>query len=128
VCSRHVEAGVGIVTMTGELDLATVDAARDAIRRASDEADHVICDLGAVWFIDVSGVHVLVDAAIQAREDGTWFAVANCPPIVPRMLGVLRLHDTLEILSVSRSPAPPPDVGPRADTGRMRLVQEPGDL
>ncbi len=113
--------------MRGELDLATVDAAHDTIRLASGEADHVVCDLAALWFIDVSGVHVLVDAAIAAREAGTYFGVANCPPIVPRILRVLRLDDVLEIISLAPSLAPLPATGRPNDYGTLRLVPDSPD-
>jgi hypothetical protein len=37
------------------------------MRRTQDGPETVVCDLGALSFIDVSGVRVLVDAADYAR-------------------------------------------------------------
>ena len=54
------EARLGLV---GELDLVTADSARQAVRRAQDEAAALTFDLGGVWFVDLSGLRVLLDAA-----------------------------------------------------------------
>jgi anti-anti-sigma factor len=49
--------------MAGELDLAASVSAHECMRRTQDGPETVVCDLGALSFIDVSGVRVLVDAA-----------------------------------------------------------------
>jgi anti-sigma B factor antagonist len=83
--------------LAGELDLVTADLARDAIRRAQADGRTVICDLSDVRFVDVSGLRVLLDATANARLTGRRLTIANCPPIVPRMLKLLGLGDTLDI-------------------------------
>ena len=95
-------AGQATVMLVGHLDLVTADRARAAIRLAQDESTTVICDLGDVWFVDVSGLRVLLDATAHARLTGDRLEIANCPPIVPRMLELLRLEHALEL----RPPAP----------------------
>ena len=90
-------AGGGRFVLVGELDLATADHAREALRRAQDETRAMTCDLGDVWFVDFSGVRVLLEATARARQAGARLTLLNCPPIVPRMLALLRLEDALEI-------------------------------
>ena len=55
------------LVMAGELDLAASVCVHECMRLAQDRAETVVCDLGALSFIDVSGVRVLVDAADYAR-------------------------------------------------------------
>jgi anti-anti-sigma factor len=88
--------GGACLMLVGELDLVTAGRARTVIRRAQDETTSLTCDLGDVWFVDVSGLRVLIDAAAHARRSGRRFALANCPPIVPRMLALLRLDGALD--------------------------------
>ena len=103
--------------LVGELDLVTADSAREAIRRAQDETSALICDLGDVWFVDFSGLRVLLEAADHARQTGARLTIANCPPLVPRMLGLLELQDALDIRSAPRPAAPR---APRARWGSLR--------
>jgi anti-sigma B factor antagonist len=83
--------------LVGELDLVTADRARAAIRAAQGEASTLICDLGDVWFVDLSGLRVLLDAATRAERTGGRLTIASCPAIVPRMLRLLELDAALEI-------------------------------
>jgi anti-anti-sigma factor len=96
-------AGSANLMLVGELDLVTVDRAREAIRHAQDESRVLVCDLGDVWFIDLAGLRVLLDAAARARRTGARMTVATCPPILPRMLRLLRLEDRLELQAASES-------------------------
>jgi anti-sigma B factor antagonist len=99
--------GTAHLMLVGELDLVTADRAREAVRHAQDESRVLVCDLGDVWFVDLSGLRVLLDAAARARRSGSRMTVANCPPIVPRMLRLLGLEDALELGPASESGAPP---------------------
>jgi anti-anti-sigma regulatory factor len=58
-----------------------------------------------VWFVDLSGLRVLIDASAQATLAGGHLVVTNCPPIVPRMLRVLELRDALDVRPAPRSVA-----------------------
>ena len=87
----------------GELDVATAGAARAAIRRALEETPSLTCDLGDVWFVDLSGLRVLLDATAHAERTRGRLTITNCPPIVPRMLRLLRLEHALEIEGIPDS-------------------------
>jgi anti-anti-sigma factor len=87
-------AGAARLRLTGELDLVTAARARAVVRRAQDEARVLICDLGDVPFIDL---RVLLDATAHARRTASRLIVANAPPVLPRMLRILRLEHELEV-------------------------------
>jgi anti-sigma B factor antagonist len=89
--------GAARLMLIGELDLVTAERARTAIRSAQDETRVLICDLGDVWFVDLSGLRVLLDATAHARRTGGRLTIASCPAIVPRMLRLLKLEGALEI-------------------------------
>ena len=111
-------AGPGsvLLMLVGELDLVTAGDASAAIRRAQARTRALICDLGDVWFIDLAGLRVLLDASARARLAGARLTVTNCPPIVADMLAVLRLEGRLDLQ------APPPVLASRSSgTGRDLL-------
>ena len=107
-CSRLRDAsGAMRLMLVGELDLVTADRARESLRSAQAESRELICDLGDIWFVDLSGLRVLIDATTHARTTMSRLIIANCPSIVPRMLHLLDLEDALEIAPL-REPAPTP--------------------
>ena len=110
----------GRLMLVGELDLVTADHAREAIGQAQDQTRALICDLGDVWFVDFSGLRVLLEAAERARETGARLTIASCPPLVPRMLRLLDLQDALEIQAAAPTVAPP-----TPDARRGRLSNRP---
>jgi anti-anti-sigma factor len=113
-------AGRDRFMLVGELDLVTADHARDAIRRAQDRTTELICDLGDVWFVDFSGLCVLLEAVARARDTGARMTIANCPPLVPRMLRLLELQDALDVEAAPRLAA-----AEAPDKHRGRLSNRP---
>src|SRR4051812_4670110 len=85
--------GTTRIILSGALDVATADQARDAIEREQGEARNVICDLAEVTFIDVSGMCVLLELAARARHRGGLLTVMNPPVIVSPFLRVFGLAD-----------------------------------
>jgi len=68
---RRVDHPLGVVlTLGGELDLATVPALREQLDRAMRGKGAVVIDLSALRFIDLSGLRVLVRADRQLRASG----------------------------------------------------------
>jgi anti-anti-sigma factor len=89
--------GAARVMLVGGLDFVTSGLARESISRIQDDAPALICDLGDVWFVDISGLRVLLDATADARAAGRRLVITGCPPIIPRMVALLGLDDALEI-------------------------------
>ena len=105
--SDRYEAGAARLTLTGELDLTTASRAAARIRRAQDESRVLICDLRAVWFLDLTGLRVLLDATEYADRSDRRLLVANAPSIMPRMLRTLDLEDALEAPALPLRLSPP---------------------
>ena len=77
------------ITMVGRLDLTSAEQARRVLRDAQRAAGQVICDLAEVSFVDVSGLHVLLDSADRARLQGARLSVIHHPASLRRLLEVL---------------------------------------
>ena len=111
--------------MVGELDVATADGAREAIRRAQDDVPDVICDLGDLSFIDVCGLHVLLDASAHAGQTGGRLILIHTPVFFWRALERLGLDRALE--TDSQSPTlphlGPADCTPAGRRAPSRLVR-----
>lgn len=60
-----------IVAVAGEIDLSTADQLDAAIREAEDtETNRIVVDLSALYFVDSTGLSVLLDAIKRSRRDG----------------------------------------------------------
>jgi anti-anti-sigma factor len=76
---------------------------------AQDDSRVLICDLEGLRFIDLVGLRVLLDAAAHAEHTDRRLIIANAQPILPRVLGVLKLADALEVADVPLRTPPPPE-------------------
>ena len=72
-CSCTQAGGATHVTVTGELDIATVPELDRALHRA--DATLVVLDCRALEFIDSSGAHLLVATDRRIRKAGGRFVV-----------------------------------------------------
>jgi anti-anti-sigma regulatory factor len=73
-----------------------------------------------VWFVDLAGLRVLLDAAARAGQAGAGVTITNCPPIVTRMLALLDLRDALDIRAAPTL-APAPRLHARSGPPRIRM-------
>ncbi|MGB3440322.1 MAG: anti-sigma factor antagonist [Actinophytocola sp.] len=96
---RAVTGGVSIVSIAGEIDLATADAFRDSLSPyLSDPATtQLVCDMSQVKFLACSGLSVLLDvqSALSARG-GQLSVVANGPAVL-RPVKVTGLNKVLRV-------------------------------
>lgn len=67
--TTQVVDGLTVVTLEGELDKLTSDAARGELDRAIG-ADRLIVDLSSVTFLDSAGLHVLFRLARGVTKSG----------------------------------------------------------
>ena len=98
---ESLDDGVRIVSITGELDQATADKLRGALREAIEgESSAVLIDMSDCGFIDSTGLGVIVEAwkDLQARN-GESSALSICGPAteVRRLLEVTGLDQAIEI-------------------------------
>jgi len=89
------------IALRGELDLATVGRADEALSRPEvQSSDTVVLDLSGVTFIDSSGLRFLLLADRSAREDGWRLGVVPGPPEVQRIFKLMGVEDRLPFLGV----------------------------
>ena|ERR1700722_2541619 len=67
---RREPDGIAVITVTGEVDIATVAGFRDRLFTLADTSRSVIVDLDQVSFIDATGLGALVGAARRADIHG----------------------------------------------------------
>jgi anti-sigma B factor antagonist len=82
------------VTISGEIDIATSRAMRDALATGPGPA-HLEVDMSAVTFMDASGIGVLLAARQQAVDGGGSLTLRTASWAVRRLTGVLGLDELL---------------------------------
>jgi anti-anti-sigma factor len=81
------------VVLRGELDLATVDVAREQVMvLAHASTQDVVLDVAGVAFISVAGARLLADAAHACREEGRALRLRGASGQLLRILAVCDLH------------------------------------
>jgi anti-sigma B factor antagonist len=110
--------GVPIVSVTGEIDVATAPPLRDCLHaRVSSGQATVIVDLLDVTFLDSTALGVLVGALKRCRETGgDLFLVIN----KPRILRVFEITGLTEVFTIRSTVEA---AGGNAKTSRPEQVQ-----
>jgi anti-sigma B factor antagonist len=93
--------GVSVLTVTGEIDMATAPDLRERlVAQEADKVSAIVVDLTGVSFIDSTALGVLV-AAHRRQEDagGTFKLVVT----EPRVLKVLEITDLTSVFPVFTS-------------------------
>jgi anti-sigma B factor antagonist len=85
-----------IISMEGELDLATAPRLRAAISSCVDSgAHHVVIDLTKVTFVDSTALGVIIVGLREVRDQGGTLSIV-CPN--PRVLRAFKLTGLLRVL------------------------------
>lgn len=93
--------GWSIITVSGEVDLATAPAVRRAFEDLRESADAVVADLSGVSFMDSTGLRVLIAAHEELEKAGGRFAVIPGDGAVARLLEItgvkshIAVHESL---------------------------------
>jgi anti-anti-sigma factor len=88
-----------MVSLRGEADLATAASLEEQLTQALGcGADRVIVDLGAVSFIDSTGLRVLLKAALASQGDSTKLYFLRGSTQVERILRVSGVKQRLRFL------------------------------
>jgi anti-anti-sigma factor len=77
---------VAFLTLAGELDLACVPRFEALVASAFVMADACVIDLGALTFVDSTGIRALLRARRRATETGASLDFVNPGPTVGRVL------------------------------------------
>jgi anti-sigma B factor antagonist len=89
-----------VVSVRGELDLATVPVLRDrldTVGEVSDAPSPLVVDLSAVTFIGSAGLALLVDLHNKCAERGTPLALVATGSVVPRAIQVTALDQVFAV-------------------------------
>ena len=92
--------GALVVTLAGELDLATAGDVESAVVGPVAGGGHVVLDLRGLEFMDSSGVRVLVAAHAAAQESGGRLTIVRpqAGGAVSRVLEISGLEGVLELV------------------------------
>jgi anti-sigma B factor antagonist len=93
------DAGVALLTISGEHDLSTAPNLRRRLERLLDEKTATVVDLSPATFIDSSILGVILDGRRRAAEADIGFAVvhSNGADAVDRVLEVTGLRAELPV-------------------------------
>lgn len=91
--------GATVVSVSGEVDVATAPALRDRLASVADGADGrpVVVDLSGVTFIDSTGLGVLIGARKRCEDDGCALRIVI---LEPRILKVFDITGLTELFSI----------------------------
>lgn len=111
--NTHDESGHTVLAVSGEVDVYTAPNLRDRVTALLDAGKHqLVVDLGAVEFIDSTGLGVLVGALNRARELGGSLELVCSQERVLKLLRitgldtVFNLHDSVAAALGEQQPAP----------------------
>jgi len=94
------QGGYTIVTISGEIDIASVPVLRERlISLPRPHASRIIIDLSGVTFCDASGLAVLVGASRRAGLLGGVLRLAAPSPMMATVLRLTGLHSRFEIFA-----------------------------
>jgi anti-anti-sigma factor len=91
-CTADQQAGIGRITLAGELDVSVAERLEQALSLIED-APIAVLDLREVRFIDAAGVEALVQARRRAGEDGRHLLLLPSPR-VRRVMELVGLDDS----------------------------------
>lgn len=86
------------VSLSGELDIATVPRVDPVLRRAQADAELVILDLRDLEFVDWSGMQLVLAADRRARRSDARLVVVRGPADVQWLFGLVGLDRQLELV------------------------------
>lgn len=90
--------GVPVVSVRGEVDVATAPALREALDSAVDGGPGtVVADLTGVTFIDSTGLGVLIGARKRCLDDGGEFRVVVSEPRILKVFEITGLNELFTI-------------------------------
>jgi anti-sigma B factor antagonist len=95
---RFPAPGLGVLTVHGELDIATSGMLRQELNELLDGGiERVEVDLSGVVFMDSSALSALVGAHERAREQSRQLALVSPSPACAKVLGITGLDRIFEL-------------------------------
>ena len=96
--SEATRDGASVVSVSGEVDVATAPAVRDCLDQVIDrDRGPVIVDLAGVTFIDSTGLGVLIGARQRCAEDDRDLRVVVGEPRILKVFEITGLNELFAI-------------------------------
>lgn len=95
------QAGTSTVFLSGEIDLENSPQARKALLDVLARRQALVVDLGAVSYMDSSGIASLVEAYQRAKTANLGFTLAHVGSGVMKVLSLARLDQVFPIQSAA---------------------------
>jgi anti-sigma B factor antagonist len=90
--------GTSVVTVSGEVDVATAPAVRDCLDQVIDrDRGPVVADLSGVTFIDSTGLGVLIGAQQRCAVNGRPLRVVVVEPRIRKVFEITGLTELFPI-------------------------------
>lgn len=95
---RQLSEDAVTIVVRGELDVETGPRLEEELRRAeADRPDRLVLDLREVTFFDSTGLQIVLDADVRAREEGREFVVLPGDGEPLRVLELAEVADRLQL-------------------------------
>lgn len=93
-CTVNQTDGKPVLTLSGELDLATADHLEAALRSVEKpDIDRVVVDLRGLAFMDSTGLRAVIAADSRAKRDGRVLELVRGNEAVHRVFRMTLLED-----------------------------------
>lgn len=93
--TEHLDGETTVLTLVGELDLASVSEVQQRLCELRDAGSAVILDLDQLTFMDSTGIRMLLAACQDAAEHAWRFQVTRGSGRVRHLLSVVQIADRL---------------------------------
>jgi anti-sigma B factor antagonist len=88
-----------VITLFGELDLATADSVEQELRRVeATDADPIVLDLSGLTFMDSTGARLVLQADARSRADANRLRLRRGPRAVQRVFEISGIADMLPFI------------------------------
>jgi anti-sigma B factor antagonist len=88
--------GCAVVTVSGDIDLATASALREAMATAAQASERIVVDLASVTFMDMHGLSALLSARPLHTPQGP-LSLVRPAPMVRKVIRMTRLDEVLPV-------------------------------
>src|SRR5579864_319621 len=98
-CTQQDHDGAVCLSISGQLDLASLSSFRARLRSGIEPTDNLVLDLCALRSIDSTGIHALLDAYQMFTLTDRRMALVAVPPRIQRVLTVFGVDEILPVFS-----------------------------